>query len=49
MMREDYFRKFREKHPLPGPLKSAVDQESQSFLPPPWAGIWPTVVTFSKQ
>jgi predicted dehydrogenase len=34
-MREDYFRRFRMEHPLPGPLESAVDQESESFLPPP--------------
>ena len=33
-MREEYIRKFREEHPQPGPLKSAVDQESESFLPP---------------
>ena len=34
-MREEYFRKFREEHPLPALLKAAVDQESVSFLPPP--------------
>ncbi len=34
-MREEYFRKFREEHPLPRPAEWRVDQDAESFLPPP--------------
>jgi predicted dehydrogenase len=34
-LREDYFKKFSEKHPLPAPLASTVDTQSEVFVPPP--------------